>query len=145
MIYTPHLYEIKILHNTGLNFTFKEFYLDGTFMNLLGFNRINTGSNTYTNLNIPRLFSQTLIYITLPELGVYNTYTKDSKPYPFVIASQPGFEIVANFNSTFENVFHVSNKDLDEITVQIRDNLGMSYINNINNKGDTNFIMILSY
>ena len=142
MFYTPHLYEIKILHNTGLTFTFKEFYLDGTFMNLLGFNRNNTGLNTYTNINIPKLFSQTLIYITIPELGVYNTYTKDSKPYTYVIASQPGFEIVANLNSTFDNIFYVSDKDIDEMTIQIRDNTGMSFINN---KGDSNFIMILSY
>lgn len=142
MTYSPQLYEIKIQHTAGTNFSFNESYLDGTFMSLLGFNKTSTGTNVYTNVNIPKLFSQSLIYITLPELGVYNTYTQGSKPYTFLIVSKPGDEIVYNISDTFANTFDVSNKDLDELTVQIRDNTGNSFVNN---KGDSNFIMILSY
>lgn len=142
MKYTQHLYEIMVQDLNGQNFTFSEVYDDGIFMSLIGYDRINENNNIYTNSNIPKLFSQTVNYITLPELGVYNTYTQGSKPYTFLIASQPGFEIVSSINNTFANAFTVSNKDLDEITVQIRDSSGMSFINN---KGDCNFIMILSY
>lgn len=142
MTYTQALYEIKIQHTAGQNCSFKEYYDDGIFMDLLGFIKTNTGNNVYTNVNIPRLFSQTLIYITIPELGVYNTYTQGSKPYAYLIACQPGFEIIANINQSFENSFIVSDKTLDEITIQIRDCNGLPFINN---KGDSNFIMILSY
>ena len=142
MSYSPQLYEIKVQHLTGAVFSFKEYYDDGNFMALLGYKKINEGINFYTNINIPRLFSQTLTYITIPELGVYNTYTMGSKPYTFLIAGQPGFEIVSNINNTFANIFHVSDREVDEITVQIRDNTGMSFVNN---KGDSNFIMIMSY
>jgi hypothetical protein len=111
-------------------------------MALLGFPKVNEGISFYTNNNIPRLFSQTLTYITIPELGVYNSYVQGSKPYTFLIAGQPGFEIVSNINNTFANSFFVSDREIDEISVQIRDCTGMSFVNN---KGDSNFIMILSF
>jgi len=40
-------------------------------MDLIGFKRLNQGSNIYTNINTPKLFSQRLIFISIPELGTY--------------------------------------------------------------------------
>ena len=142
MIYTSYLYEIKITHTQGLNFSLSEYYDDGTFMSLIGYNKVNQGLNTYTNNDTPKLFSQNLIYITIPELGCYNVTTKDSRPFTFAVLSQQGFEVVANINNTFANSFYVSNKNLDELTVRICSSDGLSFINN---KGNANFVMILSY
>ena len=63
MIYTSYLYEIKITHTQELNFGLSEYYTDGTFMSLIGYNKLNQGLNTYTNTDTPKLFSQNLIYI----------------------------------------------------------------------------------
>ena len=41
MLYTAHLYEIRIQHHDGNNFTLEEYYDDGTFTELIGFNRLN--------------------------------------------------------------------------------------------------------
>ena len=45
-------------------------------MSLIGYNKLNQGLNTYTNTDTPKLFSQNLIYISIPELGMYNVTTK---------------------------------------------------------------------
>ena len=142
MIYTSYLYEIKITHTQALNFSLSEYYTDGTFMSLIGYNKLNQGLNTYTNTDTPKLFSQNLIYITIPEIGCYNVTTKDSRPFTFAVLTQQGFEVVANINNTFANSFYVSNKNLDELTVRICSSDGLSFVNN---KGNANFVMILSY
>lgn len=63
MTYSNILYEIKIQHPNGVIFSLEEFYVDGGFMDLIGYKRINQGQNVYTNANVPKLFSQRLIYI----------------------------------------------------------------------------------
>jgi len=143
MIYTSYLYEIKIPHLNGSAFSLSEFYdLDGTFMKLIGFNKVNHGQNVYSNMNTPKLFSQSLISVSIPEFGTYNTITQGSKPYTFLVLSQQGFEIVANINTTFSNTFYVSNKNLDELTTKIRDSDGLPFVNN---KGNANAILVLNY
>ena len=82
------------------------------------------------------------MYISIPELGTTNSITKNSRPFTFIVLSQPGFEIVSNINNTIENTFFVSNKDLDELTIQIRGADGLPFVNN---KGSGNVILILSY
>ena len=69
MLYTAHLYEIRIQHLDGTNFSLEEYYDDGTFTDLIGFKRLNQEDNVYTNVNTPKLFSQRLIFISMPELG----------------------------------------------------------------------------
>ena len=107
MKYTTHLYEIQIQHLNGIKFTLEEYYDGGTFNELIGFKRLNQGSNVYTNVDTPKLFSQRLIFISMPELGTYSINTKginsSSKPYTYLVVSKPGFEIVANINNTFAN------------------------------------------
>ena len=142
MIYTSYLYEIKITHTQGLSFGLSEYYTDGTFTSLIGYNKINQGLSVYTNIDTPKLFSQNLIYIAIPELGCYSVTTKDSRPFTFAVLTQQGFEVVANINNTFANSFYVSNKNLDEITIRICSSDGLSFVNN---KGNANFVMILSY
>ena len=142
MQYTSYLYEIKIIHTQGQTFSLSEYYDDGTFISLIGYSKVNQGQNTYTNIDTPKLFSQKLIYITIPELGSYNVTTKDSRPFTFAVLTQQGFEVVANINNTFANSFYVSNKNLDELTVRIYSSDGLSFVNN---KGNANFVMILSY
>ena len=56
--------------------------------------------------------------------------------------SKPGFEIVSNINNTFANEFYVKDKDIDEFSVRIHDSDGLPFVNN---KGNANFIIILSY
>ena len=84
MKYFASLYEIQIQHLDGTNFSLEEYYDDGIFMDLIGFKRLNQGSNIYTNINTPKLFSQRLIFISIPELGTYSITTKrinsSSKP-----------------------------------------------------------------
>ena len=65
MKYTASLYEIQIQHldHQGTKFSLEEYYDDGTFMDLIGFKRLNQGSNFYTNVDTPKLFSQRLIFI----------------------------------------------------------------------------------
>ena len=142
MIYTAYLYEIKIQHLQGEIFSLEEFGNEGKFFDLIGYNKINQGANVYTNINVPKLFSQNLIYISFPEIGMHSTTTKDSKPYTFLVLSQPGFEIVSNINNTFSNEFYIKDKELDEITVKISDSDGLPFVNN---KGNANFIIVLSY
>ena len=146
MLYTTHLYEIKIQHLDGVNFSLDEYYNDGTFMDLIGFKRLNEGTNVYTNINTPKLFSQRLIFISMPELGTYSINTKginsSSKPYTYLVVSKPGFEIVANINNTFANEFYVNDRDIDELSVRIHDSDGLPFVNN---KGNANFIIVLSY
>lgn len=141
MIYIKQLYEIQIQHLQGNMFSLTEYYTDGTLLSLIGFDKCQ-GNNVYTNTSTPKLFSQSLIYISIPELGVYNAITQGSKPYTFLVLSQQGFEIVSNINNTFANTFHVSDKNLDELTIQIRGSDGLPFVNN---KGNANVIMILSY
>ena len=54
-------------------------------MGLIGFNRLKQGSNFYTNVDTPKLFSQRLIFISMPELGTYSITAKgintSSKPF----------------------------------------------------------------
>ena len=76
--------------------------------------KTNQRANNYTNISVPKLFSQSYIYITLPEIGICSTYPKNSKPFTFLVLSQPGFEVVSYINNTFANEFYVSNKELDE-------------------------------
>jgi len=146
MIYTPHLCEIKILHPNGNNFTLEEYFDDGMFNDLIDFKRLNQGGNVYTNINTPKLFSQRLIFISMPELGTYSITTKginsSSKPYTYLVVSKPGFEIVANINNTFANEFYVNDRDVDELSVRIHDSDGLHFVNN---KGNANFIIVLSY
>lgn len=139
--YISYLYEFKIQHLDGTVFKIEEYYEKGKFKNLLGLGDTE-GSNVYTNTNVPKLFSQNLIYITLPDVGYYTTIAKDSKPYTFIVLSQPGFEVVANYNNTFANEFNVSNRELDEITIRILDDDGFTFVNN---KGNANFKIIMSY
>ena len=139
MTYTPQTYEFKIQHTQGAIFTFDEYYPDGNFMGLLGFPPVNEGSSFYTNTLTPKLFSQQLIYITIPELAQYNTF---KFPFTFLLISQPGFEIISNINNTFANEIKVHDQMLDELTIQIRSSDGLPFVNN---KGEANFIMILSY
>ena len=54
MKYTASLYEIQIQHLNGTNFSLEEYYDDGTFMDLIGFKKLNQGANVYTNVNTPR-------------------------------------------------------------------------------------------
>ena len=146
MTYISALYEIKIQHLDGINFSLGEYYNDGIFMSLIGFKKSNQGANVYTNVNTPKLFSQSLIYISIPELGTYSITTKgiysSSKPYTYLVLSKPGFEIVSNINNTFANEFYVKDKDIDEFSVRIHDSDGLPFVNN---KGNANFIIILSY
>jgi hypothetical protein len=58
IIFSKHLYEIKVQSKTGSLFSFNEYYDGGNFMQLLGFDQINEGYTFYTNKHIPRLFSQ---------------------------------------------------------------------------------------
>ena len=105
MKYIALLYELQIQHLDGINFSLEEYYDDGAFLDLIGFKRLNQGSNFYVNINTPKLFSQRLIFISILELGTYSITTKginsSSKPYTFLVLSKPGFEIVANINNTF--------------------------------------------
>ena len=123
MKYTASLYEIKILRNDNQDtkFSLEEYYDNGTFMDLIGFRRSNEGSNVYTNINTPKLFSQRIIFISIPELGTYSITTRginsSSKPYTYLVLSKPGFEIVANINNTFANEFYVNDRDIDELSV----------------------------
>ena len=121
MKYTASLYEIQIQHLDGINFSLEEYYDDGTFLDLIGFKRLNQGSNMYVNINTPKLFSQRLIFISIPELGTYSITTKginsSSKPYTFLVLSKPGFEIVANINNTFANEFYVKDREIDEFNL----------------------------
>ena len=152
MTYISALYEIKIQHLDGINFSLGDYYDDGTdvfpssFMDLIGFKRLNQGANVYTNVNTPKLFSQRLIYISFPELGTYSITTKginsSSKPYTYLVLSKPGFEIVSNINNTFANEFYVKDKEIDELSIRIHDSDGLPFANN---KGNANFIIILSY
>ena len=146
MTYISALYEIKIQHLDGINFSLEEYYNDGTFMSLIGFKKSNQDANVYTNVDTPKLFSQSLIYISIPELGTYSITTKgiysSSKPYTYLVLSKPGFEIVSNINNTFANEFYVKDKDIDEFSVRIHDSDGLPFVNN---KGNANFIIILSY
>ncbi len=132
MIYEPHLFEMRIQSLNGALFELKD---DGGFLDLLGF---KAGiSNIHKNVNVPKLFANNLIYISLPEIGTHVT----TQPFTFLALSQGGFEVVSNINNTFANQFNASNKSLDEITVYISDDDGVF----INNKGNANFIMVLSY
>ena len=146
MIYTASLYEFKIQHLDGQIFQLEEYYESGSFMDLLGFEKMLQGQHTYTNTKVPKLFSQNLIYITLPEIGSYSTVMKDlsyvTKGFTFLVVSKPGFEIISNINNTFANEFYVDNKEIDELTVQIRGDDGQPFVNN---KGNANFIIVLSY
>ena len=148
MKYTASLYEIKILRNDNQDtkFSLEEYYDDGTFMDLIGFRRSNEGSNVYTNINTPKLFSQRIIFISIPELGTYSITTRginsSSKPYTYLVLSKPGFEIVANINNTFANEFYVNDRDIDELSVRIHDSDGLPFVNN---KSNANFIIVLSY
>ena len=141
MQYTPYLYEFQIQHSDGNIFNLSEYYDDGIFMQLIGYNKVNQGANVYTNVNIPKLFSQSLTYIQIPELGTVNAITKNSIPYTFTVLSQQGFEIVY-INNTFDNSFDVSDKNLDELTVRIKGSDGLPFVNN---KGNANVILVLSY
>jgi len=94
------------------------------------------------NENVPKLFSQRPIYISLPEVGVYSAIIRNSKPFTFLVLSKPGFEIVSNINNTFENNFYVKDKEIDELTIKIHDSDGLPFANS---KGNANFIIILSY
>ena len=146
MKYTASLYEIQIQHLDGNNFSLEEYYDDGIFMDLIGFRRLNQGSNFYTNINTPKLVSQRLIFISLPELGTYSITTKglnsSSKHYTYLVLSKPGFEIVANINNPFANEFYANDRDIDDISVRIHDSDGLPFVNN---KGNANFIIVLSY
>jgi len=146
MTYIASLYEIKIQHLDGINFSLGEYYDDGKFMDLIGFKKLNQGANVYTNVNTPKLFSQRLIYISIPELGTYSITTKgissSLKPYTYLVLSKPGFEIVSNINNTFANEFYVRDKEIDEFSIRIHDSDGLPFANN---KGNANFIIILSY
>jgi hypothetical protein len=136
MIYTAYLYEFRILHTDGLSFK-----LNGQgFLDLIG---MSPGQNqsSYTNTKVPKLFSQTMIYISLPEFGTYPTVTKDSRGYTFLVLSKPGFEIISNSQQMYSE-FYVGSKELDELTVQIRGEDGKAFTNN---KGNANFIIVLSY
>ena len=57
MTYISALYEIKIQHLDGINFSLGDYYDDGIFMDLIGFKKLNQGNNVYTNVNTPKLFS----------------------------------------------------------------------------------------
>ena len=146
MTYISALYEIQIQHLEGINFSLGEYYNDGIFMSLIGFKELSQGANIYSNVDTPKLFSQSLIYISIPELGTYSITTKginsSSKPYTYLVLSKPGFEIVSNINNTFANEFYVKDKDIDEFSVRIHDSDGLPFVNN---KGNANFIIILSY
>ena len=142
MQYTPYLYEFQIQHLNGNIFSLSEYYDDGIFMQLIGFNKVNQGVNVYTNVNIPKLFSQSLTYIAIPEFGNVNAITKNSIPYTFTVLSQQDFEIVSNINNTFDNSFYVSDKNLDELAVRIKGSDGLPFVNN---KGNADFILVLSY
>ena len=111
MIYTSYLYEIKIMNPNATTFELKEFGDNGRFLDLLGFAKINQGQNVYTNVNVPKIFSQSPIYISIPEIGTYDTITRNSRPFTFLVLSQPGFKVVTNINNTFENDFYVKDKD----------------------------------
>ena len=50
MKYIASLYELQIQHLDGINFSLEEYYDDGAFLDLIGFKRLNQGSN------IPYLF-----------------------------------------------------------------------------------------
>ena len=63
MMYTSYLYEIKVQHLQSNLFSLGEYYEDGTFMSLIVYNKLNQGQSAYTNVNTPKLFSQSLIYI----------------------------------------------------------------------------------
>jgi hypothetical protein len=138
MIYTAYLYEFRLLHTEGLSFK-----LDGQgFLDLIGMSPVKTDfQSSYTNTKVPKLFSQTMIYISLPEFGTYSTVTKDSRGYTFLVLSKPGFEITSNSQQIYSE-FYVGNKELDELTVQIRGEDGKAFTNN---KGNANFIIVLSY
>ena len=140
--YSNILYEFQIQHLDGKEFSLEEYYNDGNFMDLLGFNHSIQGANAYTNINVPKLFAQRPIYILIPEIGTYSTIAKGMKPYTFLVLSKPGFEIVSNINNTFDNSFYVKDKELDELTIRIHDSDGLPFVNN---KGNANFILILSY
>jgi hypothetical protein len=140
MVYTAYLYEIKIQHTGGIAFKLDEYYIGGQFLDLLGIDsKKNNFSSVHTNTKVPKLFSQSLIYISLPELGTYSTVTRHTKGYTFLVVSKPGFEINGNDQQT---EFYVGSKDLDELTVQIRGEDGLPFVNN---KGNANFIIVLSY
>ena len=141
MKYTTHLYEIRLQHLQGNNFKLEEYYDKGNFLSLLGFNKTNQGANVYTNVNVPKLFSQNLIYITIPEIGSHSIHTKGSRPFTFLVLGQAGFEVVSNINSTFSNEFYVKDKELDELTIKISDADRLPFVNN---KGNANFIIVLS-
>ena len=140
--YSNVLYEFKIQHLQGHIFSLEEYYTDGNFMDLIGFKRCMQGANVYTNVNVPKLFAQRPIYISIPEIGTYSTMTRGMKPYTFLVLSKPGFEIVSNINNTFNNEFNVKDKELDELTIRIHDSDGLPFANN---KGNANFIIILNY
>ena len=83
------------------------------------------------------LLTKAYIYFN-PTKGI----TSSSKPYIYLILSKPGFEIVSNINNTFANEFYAKDKEIDEFSVRIHDSDGLPFANN---KGNANFIIILSY
>jgi hypothetical protein len=140
LIYATYLYEIRIQHLNGLTFQLDEIP-GGSFLDLLGFPTTLRQSSSYSNTKVPKLFAQSMIYISIPELGTYSTVMKGSKGYTFLVLSKPGFEITSN-SIQVSNEFYVGSKELDELTVQIRGDDGTAFINN---KGNANFIIVLSY
>ena len=95
---------------------------------------------------IPQSFSHRDLYLFLCLNSVHTIITKginsSSKPYTYLVLSKPGFEIVANINNTFANEFYVNDRDIDELSVRIHDSDALPFVNN---KGNANFIIVLSY
>jgi hypothetical protein len=145
---------IRISYNVFLNESQiqntdqKVFTLSGKgFLDLLGYQDNLQGQMFYKNTNVPKLFNQDLIYITIPELGYYTSVIKGisggtTMNYTFMVLSPPGFQITSTYNNTFENDFYTGVKSLDELSVIIRGPDGKAFVNN---KGNASFIIILSF
>ncbi len=53
------------------------------------------------NVNVPKLFANNLIFLSLPEIGTHVT----TQPFTFLALSQGGFEVASNIKNTFANQF----------------------------------------
>lgn len=141
MTYNAEELEFKIFHTGGDVFKFSDYYDDGKFMEMLGFEHTNEGANFYVNTKIPKLFSTQNLFIYMDEIGAYDGQVVGIQPYTFVIQTKPSFETIINNNETyaFPLAFPLSIKNL---TIHLKNDSGLSFSNV---KSNANFKMVLSY
>ncbi len=111
-------------------------------MSLLGFSLVLlTNAITYTLSLIPKPFTKNLMYVEIPEIGVYGSYTKGSVPFTYLILTEPGLEVTLNKNDKFQNKF-LKDCLTRKLTIRVKDSAGKPFFSN---KQGSNFLLILSH